>query len=174
MRDDAGVTRTDFEGAACLACGRPIDAHNRHVRYRLPDPVLALPAREQTEGSWLSHADANQSVMMMVPAVGTFVRVLLPVRLSGGYTVTFGVWLGVHPDDLQRAFSIWWTPEYVDLRLDGRLANALPAWDLLAAPAEAAVQNPEETPYIVDSSDPGLKKVLATVWPHDEILAGLP
>jgi hypothetical protein len=112
--------------------------------------------------------------MMMVPSVGTFVRCLLPVHLAGGHTITFGVWLGVHPDDLQRPFAVWWAPEYVDLRLDGRLANALPGWGLLGAPAQAAALNPDATPYIVSSGDPILARVLADEWPHDEILPGLP
>jgi hypothetical protein len=111
--------------------------------------------------------------MMMVPTVGTFVRSLLPVRLTGGYTVTFGVWIGVHPDDLQRAFASWWEPEYVNLRLDGRLANALPGWGLLAAQVDAAVLNADQTPYVVNSSDPDLARVLADEWPHDEVLAKL-
>jgi hypothetical protein len=122
----------------------------------------------------MSHADANQSVMMMVPTVGSFLRVLLPVQLSGGYTVTFGAWLGVHPDDLKRAFSVWTAPDYVDLRLDGRLANALPAWDVFAAPAAAAVRDPEHTPHIISSSDEVLSRVLTEQWPHEEILDGLP
>lgn len=158
----------------CGTCGRLPDAHNRHVRFRLPDPVLAAPDQERTEGTWLSHADANQSVMMMVPTVGTFVRSLLPVRLTGGYTVTFGVWIGVHPDDMQRAFAIWWEPDYVNLRFEGRLANALPGWGLLAAELEVAVLNAEETPYVVNSSEPTLARVLGDEWPHDEVLAGLP
>ena len=159
---------------ACPTCGRPVDAHDRHVRFRLPDPVLAAPDQERTEGTWLSHADANQSVMMMVPTVGTFVRSLLPVRLTGGYTVTFGVWIGVHPDEPQRAFAIWWEPEYVDLRLDGRLANALPGWGLLATQVDAAVLDVDETPYVVRSSDPTLDRVLSDEWPHDEVLSRLP
>lgn len=80
------MNSVDDAPLACPTCGRPVDAHDRHVRFRLPDPVLAVPDQERTEGTWLSHADANQSVMMMVPTVGTFVRSLLPVRLTGGYT----------------------------------------------------------------------------------------
>ena len=159
---------------ACPTCGRPVDAHDRHVRFRLPDPVLSVPDREHTEGTWLSHGDANQSVMMMVPTVGTFVRSLLPVRLTGGHTVTFGVWIGVHPDELQRAFAIWWEPAYADLRLDGRLANALPGWGLLATQVDAAVLDVDETPYVVRSSDPTLDRVLSDEWPHDEVLSRLP
>jgi hypothetical protein len=96
------------------------------------------------------------------------------VRLTGGYTVTFGVWIGVHPDELQRAFAIWWEPEYVDLRLDGRLANALPGWGLLATQVDAAVLDVDETPYVVRSSDPTLDRVLSGEWPHDEVLSRLP
>ena len=48
--------------------------------------------------------------MMLVPNVGPFVRALPPFGLTGGYTVTFGVWVAVHPDDLQRAFAVWCEP----------------------------------------------------------------
>lgn len=76
--------------------------------------------------------------MMQIPGVGPFVRALLVVRLTGGYAVTYGVWAGVHPDDLQRAFRVWWAPEYENLRLDGLLANPIPPWGLLAAPVTLA------------------------------------
>lgn len=68
----------------------------------------------------------GSDVMMMVRDVGAFIRVLVPIRLSGGYTVTFGAWLGVHPDDLRHAYEVWNGPEYSGLELSGRLANRLP------------------------------------------------
>ncbi len=64
----------------CATCGRPLDAHDRHVRFRLPQPVLDSPDRDQAPGTWLSHGTADESVMMQVPSVGPFVRALLPVR----------------------------------------------------------------------------------------------
>lgn len=158
---------------SCPQCGRPLDAHNRHVRFRLPDPVLATADREAAPGVWMSHGDANESVMMQVPGVGPFVRCLLPVRLTGGYTVTFGVWLAVHPDDLQRAFRVWWEPAYRDLVLDGYLANKLPVWGLLAAPARARVRDENQTPYVEEGSDEMLARVLAEEWPHEDLLASL-
>jgi hypothetical protein len=154
----------------CPSCGRPLDAHDRHVRFTLPDPVLATEGREHVRGAWLSHDDARTSVMMQIPGVGPFVRCLLAVRLSGGHSVTFGVWIGVSPDDLQRAFRLWWAPEYTGLVLDGRLANALPGWGLLAAPVRAAVRHPDETPYCISSPDPVLARVLGAEWPHEQIL----
>jgi hypothetical protein len=166
--------RKQNDAGTCPTCGRPLDAHDRQVRFRLPDPVLALPDQERTEGTWLSDADANGSVMMQVPDLGAFVRVLLPVHLSGGYSVTFGTWLGVDPAELRRAASIWWKPEYAGLELDGRLANALPGWGLLAAPAHAAVVDPDATPYIISSTDHEFNHVLLDEWPHEDILDRLP
>ena len=116
------------------------------MRFDLPAPVFQTPEREQTPGIWMSHSDARTSVMMQVPSVGAFVRALLPVRLTTGFTVTFGGWLGVHPDDLQRAFRVWWEPGYADLGLDGLPANALPGWGLLGAATHAEVRDPEQTP----------------------------
>jgi hypothetical protein len=122
----------------------------------------------------LSHDDANSSVMMQVPGVGPFVRVLMPVRLLGGDTLTFGLWLGVHPEDLQRTFKEWWAPTYPNLVLDGRIANDVQPWGLLAKPASAVVRNPDETPYLAASTDALTEQVLTQEWPHEPVLAALP
>lgn len=155
-------------------CGRSRDEHNRHVRFRLADPVLAASEQERTPGTWMSHDDAATSVMMQVPGVGPFVRVLLPVSLVGGDTVTFGLWLGVHPDDLQRAFREWWAPTYTDLVLEGRIANNVEPWGLLARPAVAQVRDPNQTPYLTSSTDSLTGQVLTKEWPHAEVLGALP
>ena len=158
----------------CGMCGRPVDAHNRQIRFRLPEPVLDSPGQERVPGAWLSHQSPEVSVMMQIPGVGPFVRALLAVRLTGGYAVTYGVWVGVRPGDLQRAFRVWWEPEYQDLRLDGALANSIPPWGLLAAPVTLAVKDPEHTPYCVSSSDHVLSRVLGQEWPHKDVLGTLP
>jgi hypothetical protein len=151
-----------------------LDAHDRHVRFRFPSPVLDRSQDGLPDGTWLSHEDPGTSVMMQVPGVGAFVRALLPVQLTGGHTVTYGVWVGIHPDDLQRAFGVWWQPEYTGLTVDGALANALQPWGLLAAPVRLAVRDSEQTPYCVHSPDPLLSRVLTETWPHPEILDALP
>jgi len=121
----------------------------------------------------MSHDNPETSVMMQVPNVGPFVRALLPVRLTGGYKLTFGVWVLVHPEEFQRAFRVWWEPEYRDLVLEAWLANALPGWGLLSVPLVARVRDVEQTPYIDESTDDSLASVLADEWPHT-VLDGLP
>lgn len=112
--------------------------------------------------------------MMQINGFGAFVRVLLPVRLEDGYQVTYGAWLAINPAKLTETFAVWWEPEYADLRLDGFLANTIEPWGLLGAPVVATVRNPDETPYLTESSDPQLAAVLTTTWPHDQVLSHLP
>lgn len=158
----------------CSSCGLPVDEHDRHVRFQLPAPVLELPEQDRTPGSWMSHDSANASVMMQVPGVGPFCRCLLPVQLDGGYTVQFGVWIAIHPNDLQRAFAGWWSAEYAALELNGYLANSLPGWDCLGASVRAIVVDPDHTPYVIESANETLTQVLTRSWPHDQVLRSLP
>ncbi|HEY7138869.1 MAG TPA: DUF2199 domain-containing protein [Methylomirabilota bacterium] len=150
----------------CPTCGRLLDEHRRHLRFRLPQPVLEVPEGERAERTW------GNDVLMQVREVGSFVRVLVPVRLTGGYTVTYGAWLFVRPEDLRHAWEVWWTPEYAQLRLAGLLANMLPAWEshTYGKPLAIAVRDPESAPYAVDSSDDFMRRVLQDEWPHEPIL----
>lgn len=112
--------------------------------------------------------------MMQIPGIGAFVRALLPVHLTGGHTVTYGVWVAIDPQELRRVFAVWWEPEYRDLRLDGALANSIPPWGLLAASVTLTVRDPQQTPYCSQSQDPRLSRVLSDQWPHEDILDALP
>jgi hypothetical protein len=112
---------------------------------------------------------------MMVQGVGAFVRVLVPVHPSGGYTATFGAWLGVHPNELRRSHEIWFTPEYAALELDGGLANMPSPWEdqTYGRPLRATVRNPDEVPYAADSTDAHLQRILTDEWPHEFVLAAV-
>jgi hypothetical protein len=96
-----GASRKDPHMTICASCGRGAQDHDRHVRFRLPDPVLATDEQDRVDGAWQSGPDSMTSVMMEIPAHGAFVRALLPVRLTGGFTVTYGLWVGIRPEDLQ-------------------------------------------------------------------------
>lgn len=176
QRADPAVPPPEPREAAelCPCCGRPRDTHDRHARFRLPDAVLETRRQHRTRRAWLSHANPDTSVMMRIPEVGAFVRALLPVRLTGGFSATFGVWVALDPADLKRTFAVWSEPEYRNLRLQGRLANALPVWGLRSAPVELEVRDPEQTPYCAASSDPALAAVLAETWPHEDVLPHVP
>jgi hypothetical protein len=155
----------------CPSCGRPLSDHDRHVRFTLPDPVLTLPEREKTAGTWMDHTNPRDADMMQVPNVGAFVRALLPVHLTEAHQITYGVWLAIDPSQLAEVFDVWLRPQYVDLQLDGWLANAIQPWGLLAAPVHAVVHEPGHTPYCDSSSDPTLDAVLHEVWPHETVLS---
>ncbi|WP_455834342.1 DUF2199 domain-containing protein [Pseudarthrobacter siccitolerans] len=157
----------------CAMCARATSAHDRDVRFRLPDPVLNSLDQHRAEDSWLSDPDPNQATLMQIPYISPFVRALLPVKLEGGHELRFGVWIAIHPDDLQRACRVWNAPEYTDLKLTGYLANKIQPWGLYRGPVNLAVLNPDHTPYCVSSSDQELNDVLTKAWPHD-ILASLP
>lgn len=147
--------------------------HDRHVRFAYPDPVLEA-GELSASAVWMTHSDANTSVMMQVNDFGAFVRALLPVKLTADHTITYGVWVGVHPEDLRRIFDTWWSPEYIDLVADGHLANTIEPWGLLAAPVRLRVLDPTQTPYCVESTDDRLRSVLADAWDHEFVLSALP
>jgi hypothetical protein len=109
---------------------------------------------------------------MQVQGVGAFVRILVPVKLIGGYKVTYGAWLSVHPDDLRLACDVWTALQYRELRLRGVLANKLPGWEseTYLKPVEAAVLDVEQVPYAMASPDEFLQHVLQDEWPHEAVL----
>ncbi|MFE4837924.1 DUF2199 domain-containing protein [Arthrobacter sp. NPDC056691] len=157
----------------CAMCGLETSDHDRDVRFRLPDPVLNSPGQHLAEGSWLSEPDPNVATLMQIPGISPFVRALLPVQLEGGHELRLGVWVAIHPDDMQRAASVWNAPEYSALKLTGYLANRIEPWGLFAVPVDLAVLNPDHTPYCVSSPNAGLHDVLTREWSHD-VLASLP
>lgn len=161
------------ETQTCRMCGRATSAHDRDVRFRLPDPVLNSPEQHRDENSWLSDPDPNRATLMQIPYISPFVRALLPIRLEGGHELRFGVWIAIHPDDLQHACRVWNAPEYVDLKLTGYLANEIQPWGVYKVPVNLAVLDPDHTPYCVSSPDQELNDMLTKEWPHD-VLASLP
>jgi hypothetical protein len=157
----------------CAQRGRVFDAHDRHVRFGLPDPVLDRSPAGLPDGTWMSHADPRTSVMMQVPGLGAFVRAAAGPADRRSHCHLRGVG-GIYPRDLQRAFAVWWQPEYAGLRLDGFLANAVQPWGLLATPVSLVVRDPDQTPYCAGSPDPLLARVLTEQWPHADIIDALP
>ena len=155
--------------SACAECGRPIEQHDRDLRFGLPDLALNL-SPEQESTTW-HHGD-----LLQVPGVGAFVHVLLPVHLTGGHQITFATWLAVHPGTLRQAYDVWREPEYADLVLEGVLANAVPPWGrkLFGCRAVARVRHNDELPWLEETDDELLDQVLRAEWPHEAVLSALP
>jgi hypothetical protein len=145
-----------------------MDGRHRDTRFGWPDAVFELPERERTDGAWLNAEDPRAADFMTVPGVGSFVRALLRVPLSEGFSITFGVWLEVDDDRWSRTYEEWWTPEYARLRLPGRLANALAPWGLLGAEVDAAPLDPEDLP-VCTAVDPALAKVMSQATPYEPV-----
>ena len=140
----------------------------------MPDPVLTRGIKIGSEGFWMSHETPEESDLLAVDGFGAFVRALVPVHLTGGHAVTFGVWIGIPFPELYRASEVWREPAYVDLSMDGLLANDLPPWNVLGAPIHVNVLNADHTPYGVSSSDEVLSRMLTDVWDHELVLSTLP
>lgn len=123
---------------------------------------------------WMAGRDAVDAVMMQVNGIGAFVRALLPVQLTGGYTVTYGIWVGITPEELRHIYDVWWEPEYRHLHVDGVIANIIEPWGLYRTPVTLRVLDQDHTPYCVSSTDSVVEAVLHTEWDHHKVLSTLP
>ena len=143
---------------------------HRDVRFAFPDPVVDLSPRER-EAVWQA-----AGWLMRAVGIGSSIRSLIPIRLSGEASATFGAWIGVHPEVLEWAIEIEDGPDYADFGFEGVLANRLPPWGSVTFGklVEAEVLELDSIPYVTGSADPELARILTTEWPHDDVLYVLP
>ncbi|MFE5285429.1 DUF2199 domain-containing protein [Nocardia sp. NPDC056611] len=160
-------------GDTCPDCGHVLDEHDRHYRFTLPEPMMHLPEPVPAADLWMSGTTIRDSELLQVQQIGTFVRAMLPINLTGGYRITYCVWLLVHPVEFQAIYETWWSPGYSQLQIKGYLANQIPPWGMLRAPVDATVTDPERLPICVASADPHLDRVLREQWPHEVALGSI-
>jgi hypothetical protein len=144
----------------CSCCGAPTPDDKRiDVRFGLPDVVFGGDERARR------HPEGLQA-LLEVDGHDSFIRCLVPVRLTDGMELVIGTWLRVTDADLARAAQVWETPAYGDLVLQGTLANTVRPWgdDLLHAPVTVAVQNDGEIPYLTAAHSPAVTEILTNVW----------
>ncbi|MFI5530322.1 DUF2199 domain-containing protein [Kitasatospora sp. NPDC051853] len=150
----------------CSCCGTPVpDQEQIDVRFGLPDAALEVPEEARHK--------AGVAALLRVDGVGSFIRCLLPVRLTGGTELVVGTWLRIGDEDLDHARRSWGRPAYRELALRGTMANAIEPWgaDLHGAPATVVVRDPDEIPYVDASDDAVLHRVLTTTWDRDDVLS---
>jgi hypothetical protein len=151
----------------CPCCGGALSPVDFAVRSTWPDPMLALTPEER-EATW------GNEHLRAAEGIGAFVRCLMPVRLTGGGTLEYSVWLRVTAAALKHASAIWEAPEYQDLKLEGAVANAIKPWDdLLGEPARAEVRDPESIPWLVADEGTLMHRVLHEEWDRDDVLSRL-
>ncbi|MGY1577368.1 DUF2199 domain-containing protein [Streptomyces sp. MN13] len=154
---------------SCSCCGEPLTDERRvDVRFGLPDAALTAPEE--------ARHFLGPSALLRVDGVGSFLRCLLPVRLTGDTELVVGTWVRVDDDTLRHAHAVWDDPAYARLSLRGTLANAIRPWGdaLLDAPVTARVRDPEELPYLVAGHDPTAARLLDDVWDRDHVLSRFP
>jgi hypothetical protein len=123
---------------------------------------------QQREATW------GNEHLRAAEGIGAFVRCLMPVRLTGGSTLEYSVWLRVPAQTLRHASEIWEAPEYADLRLEGTVANAVRPWaDMLGAPASAEVRDIDSIPYLVAGEGTLMHRILHDEWDRDDVLSRL-
>lgn len=150
----------------CPNCGAPLSDHDRNVRFGLPDPALGIPHDERVDRFW------GNDVLLAVKDLGCFVRSLLTVHFADDTSLTFGLWLGVHPDDLEHLSKVWWEPHYAEVSFTGYIANDLAPWsgEVLARPVRAEVLDPDSVPQVVASDDVLVSRIIGDKWPPKAVL----
>ncbi|WP_330276918.1 hypothetical protein OG205_15370 [Lentzea sp. NBC_00516] len=141
----------------CGCCGAEITSTDR-IDYRLnrPEQLLGVPGEQ---------LGAPTGGLLVGPDGDSYIRCLLPVRLTGGTELVFGAWTQISKVDAMYAHAVWDNDDqYANLRISGTFANVIKPWDLLGVPVEAAVLNIDELPYF--TSHP----VLEREWDRDEVL----
>ncbi|HEX8869977.1 MAG TPA: hypothetical protein VF821_30220 [Lentzea sp.] len=142
----------------CGCCGAEITSTDR-IDYRLnrPEPLIGVPSEQ---------LGAPTGGLLVGPDGDSYLRCLLPVRLTGGVELVFGAWMRISKVDAMYAHAVWDNDsEYPNFRVSGTFANVILPWDLLGVPVEAAVLNADELPYY--TSHP----LLDREWDRDEVLS---
>ncbi len=150
----------------CACCGIAPDPRGRplSITFEQPDVFDQIhPALLETWGG---------DPFLAIKNVGFFLRVILPVKLDGGFAIDFGTWLEIDNEDFRTAWQTWNFPEYKDLEIEGYVANQIAPFDRFAhALAKVTVREPEQVPYLTSSEDEAFTKLLTDTWPHAKVLA---
>ena len=152
---------------ACSCCGAPTPDDKRiDVRFGLPDVVFGGDEQARRH-------PAGLQALLEADGQGSFIRCLLPVRLTDELELVIGTWLRIGDEDLARAADIWETPAYRELVFRGTLANAIRPWadELLDAPATVTVRSEDEIPWVTAADSVAVTSILTEEWDRDHVLS---
>jgi len=149
----------------CACCGIARDPQGRPFSITFDQPDVVFDIAEELLDTW------GADPFLAIKNVGFFLRVIVPVQLTDGFSVDFGTWLEIHAEDFRTAWTTWNFPEYGDLEIEGYVANAINPWGKLPHElVKAVVRDPAQVPYLTSSSNPLVTKILTETWPHAEVL----
>jgi hypothetical protein len=149
----------------CPDCGIVRDPQGRpfSITFGLPDVIFDIE-KELLE-TW------GDDPFIAIKNVGFFLRVLMPVQLTDGFSVVFGTWLEIDSEDFRTAWQTWNFPEYKELAIDGYVANRIKPWKTFPTSlVHATVRDVDQVPYLVSSDEQVISRVLTETWPHADVL----
>jgi hypothetical protein len=150
----------------CAVCGIAPDPQARPFSITFGYPDVYFEIEEELLDTW------GEDPFLAIKNVGFFLRVLLPVKLTDGYSALFGTWLEIDADDFRKAWNAWNFPEYADLVVEGYVANEIEPWKRLPHElVRAVVRDMAQVPYLASSANLLTTKIIEDTWPHDEVLA---
>ena len=148
--------------APCACCGFAPGADGKPLSITFEQPDVYYDIPDELLDVW------GQDPFIAIKTIGFFVRVIVPVRMDGGFAVNYGTWLEVDADDFRTAWQTWNMPEYKDLELEGYLANVLEPWGQFPhAAVKTTVRDVNEVPIVTSATDPEVQKFLETEWRHN-------
>ena len=149
----------------CACCGIAPDPRGRPFSIVFEQPDVVAQIEPELLDTW------GGDPFLVIKTVGFFVRVILPIQLTDGFSVEFGTWLEIRDEDFRVAWKVWNQPEYAELELEGYIANEIAPWSPFPhAMIRAAVRDVNQVPYLVSSDAPLFTQMLGEVAPHAEVL----
>lgn len=149
----------------CSCCGIAPDPHGRPFSIVFEQPDVVSQIEPELLDTW------GSDPFLVIKNVGFFVRVILPVQLTDGFSVAFGTWLEVADEDFRSAWKSWNAPEYADLTMEGYVANEIEPWSPFPhALVRAVVRDVEQVPFLATSADPVFSRILGETLPHADVL----
>jgi hypothetical protein len=150
----------------CACCGIAPDPRGRPFSIVFEQPDVIMQIEPELLDTW------GSDPFLAIKNVGFFVRVILPVRLTDGFSVEFGTWLEVVDEDFRQAWRTWNTPEYSELVMEGYVANEIEPWRPFPhALVRAVVGDIEQVPHLASSDNPIFARILGETLPHADVLS---
>lgn len=149
----------------CACCGIAPDPQGRPFSITFEQPDVIFDIAPELLDTW------GGDPFLAIKNVGFFVRVILPVKLTDGFSAHIGTWLEVQAEDFRTAWQTWNFPEYADLALEGYVANEMEPWKKFPhALVKATVHDMAQVPYLTSSESEVFTRILTETWPHPDVL----